>query len=95
MTHSGPPPKQSSEEPQAGTLARAKGALAVEGFALLIALVTPITPSKTGSKWRPGSLLSADPTYLLDVVVSFLMVNALLLVIGVAIWITAKSGGSE
>jgi hypothetical protein len=67
----------------------------VEGVALLIALVTPITPSKTGSNWRPGSLLSTEPSYLLDVLASFLMVNALILVIGAAVWITSKSGRSE
>mgnify|MGYP001821379938 CR=1 FL=1 len=95
MTHSEPPPKRPQAEPPAGSHGRARAALVVEGMALMIALVTPITPSKTGSKWRPGSLLSEDPTYLLDVLASFLMVNALILVIGVAVWITAKSSGSK
>ena len=95
MTHAEPPPKRSQEEPRGGSHGWARPALAVEGMALMIALVTPVTPSKTGSKWRPGSLLSEDPTYLLDVLASFLMVNALILVIGVAVWITAKSSGSR
>ena len=29
--------------------------LMAEGVALMIALVTPITPSKTGSTWSPAS----------------------------------------
>ena len=94
-THSAPPPKQPDEDPRASGLDRAKGVLAIEAFALLVALVTPVTPSKTGSRWTPGELISADPSYLEDVVVSFLMVNGLLLVIGLAVWITARLGRSE
>jgi hypothetical protein len=95
MTTSGPPSNRPKEEPRAGNLARAKGALAIEAFALAVALVTPITPSKTGSTWSPGEFFSRDPSYLEDVAASFLMVNGLLLVIGLAVWITARFGASE
>ena len=95
MTHSGPPPKQPDEEAQVSNLARAKGVLGVEAFALMVALVTPITPSKTGSTWSPGELFSTDPSYLEDVAASFLMVNGLLLVIGLMVWITSRFSGSE
>lgn len=95
MTHSGPLPKQPGEEPEVSSLTRAKGVLGIEAFALMVALVTPITPSKTGSTWSPGELFSTDPSYLEDVAASFLMVNGLLLVIGLAVWVTSRSGGSE
>ncbi len=95
MTHSGPPPKQPDDELAVSNLDRAKGILGVELFAVLVALVTPITPSKTGSTWSPGELFSADPSYLVDVAVSFLMVNGLLLFLGLAVWVTARFGASE
>jgi hypothetical protein len=90
MTDSDPLPGTPDEEPPATNLARAKGVLGVEAFALLVALVTPITPSKTGSTWTPGEFFSADPSYLLDVAASFLMVNGLLLVLGLTVWIVSR-----
>ena len=95
MTHSGPPPSRPDEEPEVSNLARAKGVLGIEAFALVVALVTPITPSKTGSTWTPGEFFSKDPSYLVDVAASFLMVNGLLLFIGLAVWVTSRFGGSE
>lgn len=38
------------------------GALVAESIALAIALVAPVTPSKTGSTWSPTNLCSANPT---------------------------------
>lgn len=95
MTHSGPPPSRPDEEPEVSNLARAKGVLGIELFAFAVALVTPITPSKTGSTWTPGEFFSTDPSYLVDVAASFLMVNGLLLFIGLAVWVTSRFGKSE
>jgi hypothetical protein len=93
MAHSASPPQRPEEESKASNLGRAKGVLAVEAFALLVALVTPITPSKTGSTWTPGEFFSTDPSYVVDVAASFLMVNCLLFAIGLAVWITSRFGG--
>ncbi len=49
--------------------------LLTEGTALLIALVTPVTPTKTGSTWSPADLFTADPSYLQKVMASFVMVS--------------------
>lgn len=93
MAHSASPPQRPEEEAEASNLGCAKGVLAVEAFALLVALVTPITPSKTGSTWTPGEFFSTDPSYVIDVAASFLMVNGLLFAIGLAVWITSRFGG--
>ncbi len=74
---------------------RVKGVLVIEFVALAIALVTPITPSKTGSTWTPASLIRTDPTYLEKVTASFVLVNLLILVLGLAVWAAVKWGGSE
>ena len=68
--------------------------MVIEGFALMVALVTPITPSRTGSTWSPAEYFSADPPYLAEVATSFLMVNALLFAIGLVVWITSRFSGS-
>ena len=94
MTDAGPP-NSPEDEPEVSNLTRAKGVLAIEAFALMVALVTPITPSKTGSTWTPGEFFSTDPSYLEDVAASFLMVNGLLLFIGLAVWVTSRFGRSE
>lgn len=61
--------------------------LLIEAAALLIALVTPVTPSKTGSTWTPAELLFVEPSYLEKVLVSFLFVNILIGVFGGLLWI--------
>jgi hypothetical protein len=52
----------------------------VEAAALGIAMVMPVTPSKTGSRWIPAELVFADPSYGQEVLVYFVLAN---LVIGV------------
>lgn len=69
------------------------GVLTLEAIALGIAIVTPVTPSKTGSTWSPAHLFSADPTYLEEVGASFVLVNILLLGLGLLAW--ALSRGSR
>lgn len=59
--------------------------LLAEGVALLIALVTPITPSKTGSTWSPADLFVTDPNYLEKVIASFVAVNVLIAVLGLVV----------
>jgi hypothetical protein len=80
MTDAGPP-NSPEDEPEVSNLTRAQGVLAIEAFALMVALVTPI--------------FSTDPSYLEDVAASFLMVNGLLLFIGLAVWVTSRFGRSE
>ena len=60
--------------------------LLTQGTALLIALVTPITPSKTGSTWSPAELFWTDPSYFAEVLASFLAVNAIIAVLGLIAW---------
>lgn len=64
--------------------------LLAEAVALLIALVTPITPSKTGSTWSPAELFFAQPSYLKEVLASFVLVNLLLGVLGLIVWIAVR-----
>jgi hypothetical protein len=74
---------------------RLKGLLVLEAIALGIALVAPVTPSRTGSTWSPAELLTAEPTYLLDVLVSFVVVNLMFAVLAMLVWIVTKVSGSE
>lgn len=74
---------------------RITGLLVVESIALAIALVTPITPSKTGSTWSPADLMWTDPTYLQKVAASFVVVNLLIVVLGLAALAVAKWSGPE
>jgi hypothetical protein len=68
------------------------GLLATQAIALGIALVTPVTPSKTGSTWSPANIFSTDPTYLEKVGASFVLVNLMLLVLGIAAWVVSRWG---
>jgi hypothetical protein len=47
----------------------------VEVAALGIAMVMPVTPSKTGSRWIPAELVFADPSYGQEVLVYFVLAN--------------------
>ena len=54
-----------------------------EFVALLIGLVMPVTPSKTGtSDWSPAELLFAEPSYLQEVAVDFVLANLVMVVLG-------------
>lgn len=71
------------------------GLLATQAIALGIALVIPVTPSKTGSTWSPANIFSADPTYLEKVGASFVLVNLMLLALGIAAWVVSRWDKSE
>lgn len=70
------------------------GILVTQSIALGIALVAPITPSKTGSTWSPANFFSSDPTYLEKVGASFVLVNLLLLALGLAALVVSRWGKS-
>lgn len=74
---------------------RAVGFLVVEAIAAGIAVFTPITPSKTGSTWSPAHLFSPDPTYVEQVVASFVLVNLLLLALGLLVWLISKRSSGD
>jgi len=80
------------EDPQASVPGWVTGVLTLESIALAIALVTPITPSKTGSTWSPANVIWTDPTYLEKVVASFVTVNVMIIVIGLVAWVALKLG---
>lgn len=65
-------------------LFKIKALLIIEAVALMIALVLPVTPSKTG---KPIRWPATWGDYLQDVLLSFLLVNAVLIVIFVVGWL--------
>ena len=69
-----------------------KAVLVIEAFALAVALVSPITPSRTGSTWSPA--FSTDPTYLDKVLGSFVLVNVMLVFLGLVVWVVGRWSGS-
>jgi hypothetical protein len=90
------PEKEPLEGPKPGRLSgRSVGILTAESIALGIAIVAPITPSKTGSTWSPGLLLTEDPSYFHDVLASFILVNLLLIILGLVAWVVSRRSGSE
>ena len=66
------------------------GLLLAEGAALMIALLMPITPSKTVSERGIADFLIPDPTYLQKVVVYFILTNILILIFGIIVWLWLK-----
>ena len=83
------------ENPKTSVPGWVAGVLWAEAVALVIALVTPITPSKTGSTWSPANIFSENPTYLEKVAASFVVVNLLLVVLGLVAWVVVRWGGHE
>ena len=73
----------------------AAGLLVMQTIALGIAVVTPITPSKTGSTWSPAEYFTPEPTYLQKVLAAYVVVNVLLLLLGLLAWVFARRDGSE
>ena len=91
MTHQDPP-----RGPSAQRLSdRAVALLVIETISLGIAIVAPITPSRTGSTWSPAELVTADPSYLEKVAASFVRVNVMIFVIGLVAWIALRPAGSD
>jgi len=84
MTHSDPEPEPG--QPSDWLVA----AFLTEASALLIALVTPVTPSKTASRWTPADLFLADPSYFQKVLASFVAVNLLIAILGLVAWLTMR-----
>lgn len=66
------------------------GLLLAESAAIMIALLMPITPSKTGSDRGIADFLIPEPSYLQEVVVYFILTNILIVIIGVIIWLWVK-----
>ncbi len=62
----------------------------VEAAALVIALLMPITPSKTGSTGNLAEMFLSEPTYLEEVGVGFVATNVLVVVLGLIVWISVK-----
>ena len=62
----------------------------VEATVLMIALIMPVTPSKTGSSWNPAGLIWPDTSYAKEVVAWFIVAHILLAIVGVGIWIVTR-----
>lgn len=89
--HGRPP----GEEPEGPLPGWAVGLLAMQTIAVAIALVMPITPSKTGSTWSPADLFWEDPTYLEKVLASYVVVNILLVLLGLIAWVVLRRDESK
>ncbi len=69
------------------------GLLLAEGATIMIALLMPITSSKIGSGRGIADMFIDEPSYLLEVVFSFVFVNLLLAFLGVllVIWVKLRA----
>jgi hypothetical protein len=79
------------DEGPSGTRDRFVAVLIIESIALAIALVSPVTPSKTGSTWSPAEFFTTDPSYLQKVLAAFVTVHLIIAVLGVVVWIASRS----
>ena len=59
-----------------------QAALLLEATALMIALVMPVTPSRTGTEWSLAELVFPEPSYVQEVVVYFAAANLVMLLVG-------------
>lgn len=66
-----------------------------EAIALVIALILPVTPSRTGSTWSPAELFVPDPPYFAQVAAGFVMIHVIYLVFGIPIWLSSRRGRAE
>jgi hypothetical protein len=88
-------------DPPAGSEARGslRGRLqavaTLEVIAGAIALATPLTPSRTGSRWSPAELFTPDPSYAQKVLASFVVVNLLFVLLALAVWVAVRLQGAE
>ncbi|MEE4375954.1 MAG: hypothetical protein V2J55_00360 [Candidatus Competibacteraceae bacterium] len=71
------------------------GLLLAETIALMIGLLMPITPSKTGSGHGLAHHIIPDPSYLQEVFVYFVLTNLLLIFIGIVIAVCWKFGNFQ
>lgn len=69
---------------------RVVAVLAIELIAVSIALVSPVTPSKTGSTWSPADLFVEDPSYLEKALAAFVTVHVLMVLIGALAWLAVR-----
>jgi hypothetical protein len=84
------------QEPPPGPRDRLVGLLALETIAVGIALVAPVTPTRTGGEpWTPARWFTPDPTYLEDVAGSFVTVHVIFLVLGLLVWLSTKPSRPE
>jgi len=68
-----------------------------QATALMIAMVRPVTPSRTGSDWSMAELLFPHPSYLQEVLVYFVLTNLILVLLGagVLVWVRLEGGTGE
>ena len=62
---------------------------------LSIALLMPITPSKTGSRWRPSEAILGEPSYILDMLVWFGVTNLLFGVLAFVVLVSSRRDSNE
>lgn len=62
----------------------------IQATALMIGIVMPVTPSKTGSDWSMAELVFAEPSYVQEVLVYFVLTNLLVLVVGTALFVAVR-----
>ena len=67
----------------------------MEAVALAIALIRPVTPSRTGSDRSVAELVFADASYAQEVVVYFVAANLLMLVVGAVFFLAARLRGGR
>ncbi|NJN47582.1 MAG: hypothetical protein HC808_15125 [Candidatus Competibacteraceae bacterium] len=70
------------------------GLLLAEGVAIIIGLLMPITPSKTGSERGLAHYIIQEPNYLQEFLVYFVLTNLLLIIIGIVITVCWKFGNT-
>lgn len=66
-----------------------------QAIALMLAIIIPVTPSKTGSPWSPADFVFDDPSYLQEATVIYVLVNGVMALLGGYVLIATKWGKSQ
>ena len=78
-------------------MSRGRLLVLMEVSALLISLVMPVTPSRTGTRWSPAEFVWPDPSYLQQVSIWFVITNGVAgLMVGLMVlWVRAEDGAGD
>ena len=76
-------------------MSRVRLVVMAEAVAAMIALIMPVTPSRSTGDWDLGRLLFAEPTYLQSAAACFVAPNLLIGLVWGGFRLVAREGGGR
>lgn len=69
--------------------------LLIQAAAVMVAVVMPVTPNRSGSDWSMAELVFPEPSYLEQVVVYFVVANLMILLLGAVLFVWVRLQGGD